>query len=244
MDIAIKNNDCLVEMKAIRPNSINLILTDPPYNLGLFMKERQTNLGKMRDNFFGSAGWDNLEYDEWAENMGVFFEESYRVLRPGGAMIVFMSIIKVESIISLALEKGFYYKTTGIWHKTNPMPRNMNLHFVNSNECWIYFLKESRTGVFNNNGKLILDYFESSVTPQSEKKWGKHPTQKPLKLMEHFISILSNEGDIILDPFMGSGSTGVGSIRLNRKFIGFEIDKNYYNIAKRRLEEEISYEGN
>lgn len=244
MKIEIKNNDCLKEMKNIESDSINLILTDPPYNLGLFMKSRQTNLGQMRDNFFGSAGWDNLEYNEWMDNMDAFFKESYRVLKPGGAAIVFMSIIKVESMINLAAERGFYYKTTGIWHKTNPMPRNMNLHFVNSNECWIYFLKGSRTGVFNNNGKLILDYYESSVTPQSEKRSGKHPTQKPLKLMEHFISILSNDGDTILDPFMGSGSTGVSSIKLNRNFIGIELDENYYNIAKERLKEETNYECN
>ena len=126
--------------------TINLILTDPPYNLGNFMKSRDTNLKKMRDNFFGAAGWDNLEYDEWANAMDAFFAQAARVLKKGGSMIVFMAAIKVETTISLAEKHGFYYKTTGIWHKLNPMPRNMNLHFVNSTETWIYFTYKTRTG--------------------------------------------------------------------------------------------------
>lgn len=91
-------------------------------------------------------------------------------------MIVFMSILRVETLVEIANEFGFYYKTTGIWHKTNPMPRNMNLHFVNSNECWIYFTYKTKTGTFNNKGKLVLDYIETSVTTAREKKLGKHPT--------------------------------------------------------------------
>lgn len=71
--------------------------------------------------------------------MDDFFKESVRVLKRGGAMVVFMSVIKVETIIRLAEKHGLYYKTTGIWHKLNPMPRNMNLHFVNSTCALIYF---------------------------------------------------------------------------------------------------------
>lgn len=136
---------------------------------------------------------------------------------------MFMSALKVESIITVAQSAGFYYKTTGIWHKTNPMPRNINLHFVNSNESWIYFINDGRTGTFNNGDKLELDFVETSVTPKSERKYGKHPTQKPVKLMEHFVKLLSNENDTILDSFMGSGSTGVAATNLNRNFIGIEI---------------------
>ena len=70
-------------------------------------------------------------------------------MKKGGSIIVFMAIIKVETVIKLAEKYGFYYKTTGIWHKKNPMPRNMNLHFVNSTEAWIYFTYKTRTGTFN-----------------------------------------------------------------------------------------------
>lgn len=236
-DSILYNEDCLRAMKRLANDSIDLILTDPPYNLGNFMKGRDTNLKKMRENFFGAAGWDDLTAEEWEKSMDGFFEESVRLLKKGGAMLVFMSIIKVETLIRIAESHGLYYKTTGIWHKLNPMPRNMNLHFINSTEAWVYFTYGKRTGTFNNNGKVIHDFFETSVVANGERKAGKHPTQKPIALMDHFINVLSNEGDMILDPFMGSGSTGVSSKKNKRNFIGIELDENYFQIATRRIQE-------
>lgn len=231
------SGDCIEALKTISDKSVNLVLTDPPYNLGQFMHNRNTNLKKMRENQFAYAGWDNLPYDEWFKDMDIFFNESARILVKGGSLLIFMSIIKVESIIALAEKNGFYYKTTGIWHKTNPMPRNMNLHFVNSTEAWIYFTVGANTGTFNNNGKLIHDFFETSLTTQSEKKYGKHPTQKPIKLIDKLVGLLSNENDIVVDPFMGSGTTGVSCRKLNRKFIGIDQNKEYVEIAKKRIDE-------
>ena len=99
MSVELLNEDCLKAMNKIENDSIDLILTDPPYNLGLFMKDRATNLKKMRENFFGAAGWDDLAYDDWAKSMDAFFAEAARVMKKGGSMVVFMSIIKVEGII-------------------------------------------------------------------------------------------------------------------------------------------------
>ncbi len=227
--------DCIDIMNSIDDESIDLVLTDPPYNLGLFMHKRNTNLKKMRENQFAYSGWDNLEYDEWITEMNNFFSESDRVLVKGGTLLVFMSIIKVESLISLAEKYGFYYKTTGIWHKTNPMPRNMNLHFVNSTEAWVYFIKGACTGTFNNNGKLVHDFFETSLTTKTEKEHGKHPTQKPIKLIDSLVGLLSNEGDTVLDPFMGSGTTGVSCKKLQRNFVGVDQSPEYVDIAKKRI---------
>ena len=201
----LHNGDCLEYMKKIPTSSIDLIITDPPYNLGKFMEERDTNLVKMRDNFFGAAGWDDLDYKEWKKSMNKFFHQASRVLKDGGSIIVFMAIIKVETIIQLAQKHGLYYKT--------------------------------KTGTFNNNGKVLHDFIETSVTSNSEKKYGKHPTQKPEALMEHFVKVLSNENDTILDPFMGSGSVGVSAVKNNRNFVGIELDENYFNIATSRIKE-------
>lgn len=236
-DSILYNENCMRAMKRLTTGSIDLILTDPPYNLGNFMKDRDTNLKKMRDNFFGAAGWDDLSFEEWETSMDGFFEESARVLKKGGAMLVFMSVIKVETLIRIAERHGLYYKTTGIWHKLNPMPRNMNLHFVNSTEAWVYFTYKKKTGTFNNDGKVLHDFFETSVTANGERKYGKHPTQKPVQLMEHFIQVLSNEGEMVLDPFMGSGSAGVAAKKNNRDFTGIEINENYFQIATRRIHE-------
>ncbi len=231
----IVNADCMKVLGTLQTDSIDLILTDPPYNLGLFMKNRATNLKAMRPNFFGAAGWDDLEFDLWKKSMDEMFAECARVAREGASMIVFMSIIKVETIIQLAVKHGFYYKTTGIWHKLNPMPRNMNLHFINSTEAWVYFVYKKHTGTFNNEGKAVHDFFETSVTPSGEKKFGKHPTQKPIALLEKFVTLLSNEGDVVFDPFMGSGSSGVAAVSHNRKFIGAELNSDYCRITERRL---------
>lgn len=240
MTTTLYNSDCLAAMENVSEDTIDLILTDPPYNLGLFMSKRGTNLKKMRDNFFVAAGWDSLSYEQWLLSMENLFMQSARVLKSGGSMIVFMSIMKVEGLIQLAQRYGFYYKTTGIWHKLNPMPRNMNLHFVNSTEAWLYFTYKSKTGTFNNEGKAIHDFVESSVVTLDEKRFGKHPTQKPVSLLKHFVRLLSNPGDVILDPFMGSGSTGVAvkDIGEGRSFIGIELSEEYFQIAQKRIEGE------
>ena len=159
-------------------------------------------------------------------------------------MVVFMAIIKVETIIRLAEKYGFYYKTTGIWHKTNPMPRNMNLHFINSTEAWVYFTYKTRTGTFNNEGRAVHDFFETSVTPAGERTFGKHPTQKPVSLLSDLILLLSNEGDTVFDPFMGSGSTGVAALLHHRFFVGVDINEEYCNISRLRLERVIDEQAN
>ena len=232
--------NCTEKMHEINNKVVDLVLTDPPYNLGLFMKNRETNLGALRSNHFAASSWDHIEQKEWEVNLNIFFKESARVLKNKGALLLFVSLIKVETIINLAQQNGFYYKTTGIWHKTNPMPRNMNLHFVNSTEGWMYFINNGKTGKFNNKGKVIHDFYESSVIGVKEKRHGKHPTQKPVALMEHFIELLSDKNDMVLDPFMGGGSTGVAAINKNRRFYGIELAENYYNIAVHRIADIIN----
>ena len=231
----IGKGNCVKFLKFIKTSTIDLILTDPPYNLGNFMHKRNTNLVKMRENQFAYAGWDNLSQDDWEKEMEIFFSESSRVLKKNGTLLLFMSLIKIETIINLATKYKFYYKTTGIWHKTNPMPRNMNIHFVNSTEAWVYFIKGDTSGTFNNDGKMEHDFIETSLTTSNEKKFGKHPTQKPKKIIAHFINLLSNKDDVVLDPFMGSGTTGVCARKLKRKFIGIELDNDYYELSKTRI---------
>ena len=122
------------------------------------------------------------------------------------------------------------------------MPRNMNLHFINSTEVWIYFTYKKHTGTFNNGGKAIHDFFETSVTPANEKKCGKHPTQKPVQLLENFVRLLTNENDIVFDPFCGSGSSGVATLLNRRRFIGSEINEEYCRITTKRVEQVIKIE--
>ena len=229
--------DCLKVMKQLPDSCVDCIITDPPYNLGQFMHDRNTNLVKMRANQFAYAGWDNLDYKEWRLSMKKFLVECSRVLKKGGTLIVFMAVIKVSDIVNLSQGTKLYYKTTGVWHKTNPMPRNMNIHFVNSTESWIYFVNSDTSGTFNNEGKVVHDFLESSVCPLSEKKHGKHPTQKPLPLLARIILASTQENDWILDPFTGSSTTGIAASLLNRRFLGLDQEESFLEISKKRREE-------
>ena len=107
----------------------------------------------------------------------------------------------------------------------------------------MYFIYKAKSGTFNNTGKALHDYVEFPLTPQSEKKLGKHPTQKPIGMMEYFINVLSNKGDTVLDPFMGSGTTGVATVRTGRNFIGFEREDEYFGTAERRISNEEQLQG-
>jgi len=198
--------------------SADLLLTDPPYNLR-------------------KLPWDDADAPAWEASMDGFLREAARVVRVGGAVVVFMSMVRLETLIRIAARHRLYYKTTGIWHKLNPLPRNMDLHFTNSTEAWVYFVNRARTGTYNNEGKVIHDHFQCAAPGPRERKHGKHPTQKPLALLEFLIRTLTHPGEVVLDPFMGSGSTGVAAARLGRVFIGAEVDANYFNIAQRRINE-------
>lgn len=243
--ITLRKGNCLELMKTIPDNSVDLVLTDPPYNLANFMDVRSTNLAAMRPNFFGSAGWDEFTASEWEEAMDIFFKELHRVLKPRGAAIIFMSLMRMETLIRLSEKNMFYYKTIGAWHKTNPMPRNMKLQFVNSIEGWLYLINlenksTKKSTVFNNGGKCIHDFIESSLTPGSECKHGRHPTQKPVSVFRHFVELLTNPGDTVLDPFMGAGTAPVVASITGRNAIGIELVDKYFDMARLNVEDVIS----
>ena len=233
------NTDGLIASQHLPEKSIDMVLMDPPYNIAEHMKSRGSGVHRLRPNHFSTCEWDNLDEATWHENMVSLAKELFRIVKTGGTIIIFMSILKVETIKKIFETAGFYYKTTGVWHKTNPIPRNMNINFLNSTEVWLYFVRGKTTGTFNNNGKALHDFIETSLTPMSEKKHGRHPTQKPIRLMDFFIKTLSNKGDYIFDPFAGSGSTLVSALQQGRNFIGVELHKEYFDLANSRVKEII-----
>lgn len=235
-NVTLENGSCTDLMQNLPDNSINLILTDPPYNIGQFAGNRGKLQGMDRaKNYFVNSVWDNAGFEEWNDMMREFFKQASRIMKTGGNMLMFMSILKIEPIRLLAEEYGFYYKTAGVWHKTNPMPRNMNTRFINSIEPWIHFIWKTRSGTFNNKGRAIHDFVEFPIASVGEKKFGKHPTQKPESLINYFIDLLSDKNDLILDPFMGSGTTGVCAVKNSRRFIGYELNEEYFVSAKNRI---------
>lgn len=122
-----------------------------------------------------------------------------------------------------------------VWHKTNPVPKIFKAGFLNSCELIVAIWDKGHTWNFISQ-KEMHNFIESPICMGRERlKNPKHPTQKPVNILKHIIRIASNPSDIVFDPFMGVGSTGVAALEMHRRFIGFEIDELYYNAAKKRL---------
>lgn len=224
-NIELLQGDCLEKLKDIPSESIDFVLTDPPYNISV-------------KNNFKTMGRNGIDFGEWDKG---FNQLSYLPLlaskvKKGGHIIIFNSINNFGAIIDELTKYHFDFKNTIIWAKNNPMPRNRDRRLINSTELAILLTKKGAKWTFNRtNEKYNRDIFTYPVVMGKQRI---HPTQKPVKLLEDLITIFSNENDTVLDCFMGSGSTGVACKHLNRNFIGIELDKEYFNKAKERIEDE------
>lgn len=220
------NEDNLIALKNMEKESVNFVVTDPPYNIS-------------KPNHFDSMNRQGIDFGEWDKNADLFSWISHlnRVVKRNGSVFVFNDWKNLGDISKELDENGFETKDVVRWVKNNPMPRNRDRRYVVDYEFGIWAVKKGSKWVFNRqNDSYDRPEIKSGLTPKSEKKWGSHPTQKPVSVMEEIIKRHSNEGDVILDPFMGSGSTGVASLNLNRDFIGIELSKEYFDIAKNRIE--------
>lgn len=219
----IYQGDCLEVMKKIDDNFIDLIIADPPYGIKI-------------------EKWDIFS-TEW-------IEECYRILKPTGNICVFAGWSNVSKLKDVLL-KYFKERNWIIWDRIKG--RGAKYNFISTREDILWFSK-SENYIFNKQsstikkktggmGKKNGDEFRklsnvwtdiSPIVPWSKERVV-HPTQKPLMLMERMIKIFSNENDIVLDLFSGSGSTSLASKLLNRKYIGIEKNKEYIEIIKKRL---------
>lgn len=222
---AIHNVNFVDGLTQIETESIDLILTDIPYNVS-----RDNNFKTMKDR----SGRNGIDFGEWDKG---FDEQSLklleRVLKKGGSLILFHAFEQYETIRSIL--DGLEVKDKIIWQKTNPMPRNRDRRWISDIEIASWFVKKGEKWTFNRQD----DKYESSVLRFPAESGGGfkryHPTQKNLKLIEYILKIHSNENDLVLDPFMGSGTTAIACINNNRNYIGFEINQEYHKVANDRL---------
>lgn len=195
---------------------VDAIITDPPYNIS-------------RKNNFKSINRNGIDFGEWDKQFDQlqWIEKSIELLKPGGNIIIFNDWKNMGQIAYKLESLGFDVKDIIRWIKPNPMPRNTSRRYVTDYEFALWAVKSGGKWTFNkrDDKPYMIPEYKHGV----ELGTGRfHPTQKSLKLMAEIIKTHTNTGDLILDPFMGSGTTAVAALLENRKFIGSEKSKDYF----------------
>jgi site-specific DNA-methyltransferase (adenine-specific) len=245
--------DCVEVMKKMTEKSVDVVFADPPYFLSSGGISVQS--GKMVS--VDKGDWDkSLTIKDKLLFHQTWIREARKVLKDDGTIWISATLHSVYAIgVALELE-GFSIINNVIWRKTNPAPNISARAFTHSTETVIWARKQltpTKKGKHYfaydemkkyNNGKQLKDFwdlndtnvvFESGTTPKREKTYGKHPTQKPISLLERIIEASTTEGQIILDPFAGSATTLFVANSLNRFAIGIELDKIYLDLGKKRI---------
>lgn len=216
--------DCMEGIKLLNDKSIDLVIIDPPYKLNLSKIKHTTTFNNYANELLHlKDGFDLKVLDLLIQKMKKI------------NIYIYCSKRQVKELLDYFMSKGCNYELL-TWHKMNPSPLTNNNYLPDTE--YIVFARE-RGVRLNGNYHTKRKYYISG-TNQTDKKKYKHPTIKPLPLIENHIINSSNEGDLVLDCFAGSGTTLVGAINQNRNFIGFEINKEYYKIAQARINEAIN----
>ena len=228
----IHNADCLDILKTIGSETIDCVVTDCPYHIvsggygeyehpagGMLRRKEISDTDEVptlvkKGKLFNN---NDIEFEEW-------LPEIYRVLKQGTHCYIMINPRNLKDLWEEAEKVGFMFQNILVWDKGNATP---NMYYMNAYEN-ILMLRKGKAKYINDMGTTNLISIKNV-----KKKW--HPTEKPVELMEILIENSTSKGDVVLDPFMGSGSTGVACKELGREFIGIEIDKKYYDIAEKRM---------
>jgi site-specific DNA-methyltransferase (adenine-specific)/modification methylase len=240
--------DCVKIMPQLDASSINLILTDPPYNAskgGVDLPENQTGGAYFKVN----EDWDIFEdYKDYFEFTKKWIKEADRVLSNEGSIMVCCSFHNIGEVIMSLKELDYKFLNLIIWEKPNAMPSITKRMLTYSTEFIVWFSKGKRW-TYNyeemkkyNFGKQLRDVWRFPSCQGSERIRGNngraaHPTQKPIKLFERLVEMASKKGEVVLDPFIGSGTTALACEKLQRKWIGIDKNAGYIKIADGRLKE-------
>jgi len=220
----IYNMDCLEGMKYIEDKSIDLVITDPPYKLvqGGCTNKAVTLKGATNLKSGNVFSDNSIKFSDW-------IPEVYRVLKENSHCYIMCNDRNLKELLIESENAGFKLLNILVWKKKRHSP---NRYYLKNAE-FIVFLRKGKAKNINNMGTfqcLEIDNVENKL----------HPSEKPVKLMEIFICNSSKSGDTVLDPFMGSGTVAISAINTGRKYIGFEINKEYYEVAKHRINQYIN----
>lgn len=219
----IYNMDCMEGIKLLDDNSIDLVIIDPPYKLNITKVKNTTTFNSYANDLLDLKDGFDLKI------LDLLIQKMKRI-----NIYIYCSKRQVKELLDYFMNKGCNYELL-TWHKMNPSPLTNNNYLPDTE--YIVFAREQGVRLYGNYHSKRKYYI--SGTNQVDKKKYKHPTIKPLPLIENHIENSSKVGDVVLDCFAGSGTTLVGAINKNRKFIGFEINKEYFEIAEKRVHEAL-----
>lgn len=223
--IDLRKGDCLELMKNIPDNSIDLIVTDPPYRVT--SRGSAGNSGGMLQKKINKQGkvfnFNDISCKQYAP-------EFYRILKDGTHCYVMCNHTNLIEMLTIFTNTGFHFIKCLIWNKGNKI---MGQFYMSQFE-YIMFFRKGKAKKINNCGTSDILEVPNKKTKINGKNI--HDTEKPIDLMKILIENSSQENDVVLDSFMGAGATGIACKKLNRNFIGIELDENYFDIAKERIE--------
>ena len=237
------NDDTFNALKNFEEKTFDMIFADPPY----FLSNNGITCSGGKMVSVNKGKWDKaLSIKEKHEFNKHWIKECYRVLKDNGTIWISGTLHNIYSIGMALEEEGFKIINNITWQKTNPPPNLACKTFTHSTETILWAKKDLKKNkyTFNydlmkelNDNKQMKDVWTTSLTKPSEKKQGKHPTQKPLEILNRIILASTKENDLILDPFCGSSTTGISAVKLNRRYIGIDNEKEYLDLSIRRYQE-------
>lgn len=221
-DFTLYNEDCTEVLKQYPDSSFDLVVTDPPYKTITGGDNNGANsvrpAGMLSGNRRLFSYQNTIKFSEW-------LPEVYRVLKEGTHCYIFTNSLNMKDLLIESENVGFKLHNILVWEKNNCTPSQ----FYMKNCEYVLFLRKGKAKWINNIGSSKTVHHFDNVRHKE------HPTEKPVDLLKFYIANSSHEGDVVLDPFMGCGSTGIACNELNRRFVGIEIDKEYYDKACKKL---------
>jgi len=250
--------DALKIMKALPDHSIDHCITDPPYNISGY--DHKKKIGWLQSNEYWTKNKNfskiNADWDKFSDNDYVLFTKAWlaeilRIVKPNGNIIIFGSYHNIYRIGSMLQSLDRKIINSIVWYKRNAFPNVTQRMLCESTEHIIWAVnetqKKAKNWTFNykelknlNHGVQMRNVWDIPSTPASEKKYGKHPSQKPIELISRLVTGASNKGDIIIDPFMGSGTLPVVAQMFGRRFLGIDNNMQYCKLALKRLKSQSS----
>lgn len=223
------NSDAREHIATLADGSVDLLLTDPPYNLAGY------STGNIKMSWRKDFNNDVAEWDEQPFDPASWVEDVTRVLAPTGNLFAFTSY-NLLGAWHAAFDPVFDTFQFMVWHKTNPPPKLRRAGFLNSCELIVCAWNKGHTWNFTRQ-RDMHNFIEAPICAGRERvRDPVHPTQKPLRVLRRLVDLASVPGDVVYDPFAGVGSTGVAALELGRRFTGVELDPGYAEVATTRLE--------